>query len=399
MNLSLIGLQWGDEGKGKIIDFLSNFSNLIIRYNGGHNAGHTIYKNKKKYIIKILPSGLFKKYCLCLLSDNTLLLLENLLKELKINFKNIFISKNIFIINLVDEFIDYLFDKITKVGTTYSGISIINFRKVIKCCFNIRNTFNFNFIKLLKKNLFFYNIIFVFFKIKFKIILFFLIKKIKKNIFLIKNKVINNNLIINCKINKFFESSQGVMLDFDKGTYPFVTNSNIINKSIYINSNFYLKNIKFLGILKSFSTRVGNGFFNTKFKKKKNFFFSCINKEFGSNTLRLRNSGWIDLISLIEMIKINNISNLIITKMDSLICLKYIKILINYKINNKKFFDYKNNIFKNNYLLFNSWKNVKNEYFKNEKNFHFYIRFIEKITNTPIVIISIGKNEKELIFL
>ncbi|WMC20493.1 MAG: adenylosuccinate synthetase [Candidatus Carsonella ruddii] len=399
MNLSLIGLQWGDEGKGKIIDFISNFCNIIVRYNGGHNAGHTIYKNNKKYIIKILPSGLFKKYCLCLLSDNVFLLIENLLKEINFNFKNVFISKNIFIINLIDEFIDYLIDKIIKVGTTFSGISIINFRKVIKCCFNIRNIFKFNFINMLKKNIFFYNIIFIFFKIKLKICIFFLFKKIKKNFFFIKKKIINNSLIINSNIKKFFESSQGVMLDFNKGTFPFVTNSNIINKSIYIDTNFYLKNIKFIGIIKSFSTRVGNGIFNTKFIKKKNSFFSCINKEFGSNTLRLRKSGWIDIISLIEMIKINNISNLIITKMDSLICLKYIKILTHYKINKKKFFDYKNNIYNNGYFVFNSWKKINNIYFKNEKNFHLYIRFIEKITNTPIVIVSIGKNERDLIFL
>ncbi|XZR52626.1 MAG: adenylosuccinate synthetase [Candidatus Carsonella ruddii] len=399
MNLSLIGLQWGDEGKGKIIDFISNFGNIIIRYNGGHNAGHIIYKNNKKNIIKILPSGIFKKYCLCLLSDNVFLLIENLLKEININFKNVFISKNIFIINLIDEFVDYLFDKIIKIGTTFSGISVVNFRKVIKCCFNIRNIFKFNFINILKKNLFFYNIIFFFFKLKLKISIFFLLKKIKKNIFFIKKKIINNYIIVNSNINKFFESSQGVLLDFNKGTFPFVTNSNIINKSIYINTNFYIKKIKFVGIIKSFSTRVGNGFFNTKFKKKKNSFFSYINKEFGSNTLRLRNSGWIDLNSLIEMIKINNISNLIITKMDSLICLKYIKILINYKINDKKTFDYKNNIYNNNYFLFNSWKNIYNNYSKNEINFHLYIRFIEKITNTPIIIISIGKNETDLIFL
>ncbi|WMC19495.1 MAG: adenylosuccinate synthetase [Candidatus Carsonella ruddii] len=399
MNLSLIGLQWGDEGKGKIIDYISNFSNIIIRYNGGHNAGHTIYKNNKKNIIKILPSGIFKKYCLCLLSNNVFLLIENLIKEININFKNIFISKDIFIINLIDEFVDYLFDKIIKIGTTFSGISIVNFRKNIKCCFKIRDTFKFNFIKILKKNLFFYNIIFIFFKIKIKIFKFLLFKKIKKNIFFIKKKIINNYLIINSNNNKFFESSQGVMLDFNKGTFPFVTNSNIINKSIYINTDFYLKNIKFLGIIKSFSTRVGNGFFNTKFKKKKTELFSYINKEFGSNTLRIRKSGWIDINSLIEMIKINNISNLIITKMDSLVCLKYIKLLINYKINNKKIFDYQNNIFINNYLLFNSWKNIYFNYNKNEKNFHLYIRFIEKITNTPIIIISIGKNEKDLIFL
>ncbi|WMC19299.1 MAG: adenylosuccinate synthetase [Candidatus Carsonella ruddii] len=399
MNLSLIGLQWGDEGKGKIIDYISNFSNIIIRYNGGHNAGHTIYKNNKKNIIKILPSGIFKKYCLCLLSNNVFLLIENLIKEININFKNIFISKDIFIINLIDEFVDYLFDKIIKIGTTFSGISIVNFRKNIKCCFKIRDTFKFNFIKILKKNLFFYNIIFIFFKIKIKIFKFLLFKKIKKNIFFIKKKIINNYLIINSNNNKFFESSQGVMLDFNKGTFPFVTNSNIINKSIYINTDFYLKNIKFLGIIKSFSTRVGNGFFNTKFKKKKTELFSYINKEFGSNTLRIRKSGWIDINSLIEMIKINNISNLIITKMDSLVCLKYIKLLINYKINNKKIFDFQNNIFINNYLLFNSWKNIYFNYNKNEKNFHLYIRFIEKITNTPIIIISIGKNEKDLIFL
>ncbi|AFP83888.1 adenylosuccinate synthetase [Candidatus Carsonella ruddii] len=399
MNLSLIGLQWGDEGKGKIIDFFSNFSNLIIRYNGGHNAGHTIYKNNKKKIIKILPSGVFKKYCISLLSNNIYILIENLLKEIKINFNNIFISKNVFIINKIDEFIDFLIDKIIKIGTTFNGISIINLRKSIKCSFNIRNIFCLYFLKILKKNLFFYNIIFIFFKIKLKIFLFFLLKKIKIMIEIIKKNIVNNNYIINFKINKIFESAQGVMLDFNNGTFPFVTNSNIINKSIFINSNFYLNNLKFIGIIKSFSTRVGNGNLNTKLNKKKNFFFSYINKEFGTNSLRLRNSGWNDLFLLKEMIKINNISNLILTKMDSLITIKYIKLLINYNINKIKFFNYKNNFFKNNYFIFNSWKKINLKYFKNEKNFHLYIRFIEKVTNTSIIIISIGKNEKDLIFL
>lgn len=399
MNLSIIGLQWGDEGKGKIIDLLSNYSDLNIRYNGGHNAGHIIYVKNKKKSIRILPSGIFKKNCLCLLSNNALLSLFNLLKELKNIKNNLIISENVYIINKLDEFIDYLIDKIINIGTTYSGISICYLKKYIKCCLNIRNVYKINYFNLIKKNIFFYNLFFIFFKIKLKINFYFFSKNIKKMIFFFKEKIIKNDIFINNKNNKIFESSQGTLLDFDLGTYPFVTCSNTVNKSIFINSNFFLKKIKFIGIIKSYITRVGNGYLISKIKKFKNNLFSILTKEFGTNSLRLRKTGWLDLFSLINMIKINNISNIILTKMDSFMFIKYIKIVINYKSKNI-FNNYNNNLFcKEKYLFFFSWKKVHLKYFLNEKNFHFYIRFIEKIINTPISIISIGKNNKDIIIL
>ncbi|AQU89454.1 adenylosuccinate synthetase [Candidatus Carsonella ruddii] len=399
MNLSIIGLQWGDEGKGKIIDLLSNYSELNIRYNGGHNAGHIIYIKNIKKNIRILPSGIFKKNCLCLISNNVLLSLFNLLKELKNIKNNLIISENVFIVNKIDEFIDYLIDKIINIGTTFSGISICYLRKYLKCCLSIRNVFFINYYNLVKKIIFFYNLFFIFFKIKLKIIFLNFSINIKKLIFFFKKKIVKNNIFINNKNNKIFESSQGALLDFDLGTYPFVTCSSTINKSIFINSNFFLKKIKFIGIIKSYITRVGNGFLLSKIKKFKNNLFSILTKEFGTNSLRLRKSGWLDLICLINMIKINNISNIILTKMDSFIFIKYLKIIINYKSSNI-FLNHKNNFFcKENYIKFFSWKTVNYKYNLNEKNFHLYVRFIEKSINTPISIISIGKRIKDIIIL
>lgn len=399
MNLSIIGLQWGDEGKGKIIDFLTNYSELNIRYNGAHNAGHIIYIKNIKKNIRILPSGIFKKNCLCFISNNTMISLKNLFKEIKNIKDNLIISKECKILNNFDELIDVYIDKFNNIGTTGSGVSIFSIRKYIKICFNILDICNFNFFNIIKKNIFFYNLYFIFFKIKLKIIFFLFIFKIKKNIFLLKKKIVNNNIFVNNKYNKIFESSQGAMLDIDVGTYPFVTCSNTINKSIFINSNFFLKNIKFLAIIKSYITRIGNGFFISKLKKKKNFLFSIITNEFGTNSFRIRSSGWFDLISIVEMIKINNISNIILTKIDIFIFLKYLKILINYKIK-KKYFNYKINfIYKKKFLKFCSWNKINKKYFLNEKNFHLYVRFIEKVINTPISIISIGKESNDLIIL
>ncbi|MBY0585320.1 adenylosuccinate synthetase, partial [Candidatus Carsonella ruddii] len=283
---------------------------------------------------------------------------------------------------------------------TYSGISVCYIRKYLKCCLFIKNIYKLNYYNIIKKIIFFYNLFFVFFKIKLKINFYFFSLKNKKILFFLKKKIIKNNIFINNKYNKIFESTQGSLLDLDIGTFPYVTCSNTINKSIFINSNFFLKKIKFIGILKSYITRVGNGFFFSKIKKNKNNLFSLITKEFGTNSLRLRKSGWLDIISIIEMIKINNISNIILTKMDSFIFLKYIKIIINYKTKKNIFLNYKDNMFcKNNFLLFSSWKIINKKYCLNEKNFHFYIRFIEKILNTPISIISIGKNINDVIIL
>ncbi|BCG49252.1 adenylosuccinate synthetase [Candidatus Carsonella ruddii] len=401
MNLSVIGLQWGDEGKGKIIDLLTNYCNINIRYNGGHNAGHVIYLKNIKKVVRILPSGVLKKKCLCLISNNVALLLNNLLYEISdVNKDKIIISKNIFIINKIDELIDYLIDKILKIGTTYSGISIFYIRKYSKCCFQIKNLYNIIYFIKNFNIIFFYNLYFFFFKIKLKINIFLFSKKTKSMLHFFKNNIVNNNKFINNSYKKIFESSQGALLDFDLGIYPFVTCSNIINKSIFISSNFFYNKIKYLGIMKSYSTRVGNGSFLSKLEINKNYLLSLLTNEFGTNSLKVRKIGWLDLVAIIEMIKINNISSLILTKMDSLIFLKFIKIVISYKINNKKYYNYKDNLFYNNQcIFFNSW-NISNKlYFKNEKNFHIYIRFIEKILNTPISIISIGKHERDIIFL
>ncbi|MFI4847173.1 MAG: adenylosuccinate synthetase [Candidatus Carsonella ruddii] len=400
MNLSLIGLQLGDEGKGKIIDFLSNYSDINIRYNGGHNAGHIIYVKKIKKKVRILPSAIFKKKCLCLISNNIILSLYNFIYETKnIIFNNLIVSKECSIINNFDELIDFYIDKINKIGTTYNGISICYLRKYIKISFSIFNSINLNFIKIIKKNIFFYNLYFIFFKIKIKINLFFFICKIKYNIFFLKKIIVNNIFFTNNKYNKIFESSQGAMLDFNYGYFPFVTCSNIINKSVYIDSEFYLNNIKFITILKIYISKVGNGFFLTKFKIKKNFFFSLLTKEFGTNSLKIRKCGWNDLYHIKEMIKINNISNIILTKLDVIYFLKYLKILIYYKINNKCFNYKKNFVYKKKFIKFNSWKKNNKKYFLNELNFHLYIKFYEICLNTPITIISIGKHEHDLILL
>ncbi|AGS06525.1 adenylosuccinate synthetase [Candidatus Carsonella ruddii] len=401
MNLSIIGLQWGDEGKGKIVDLLTNYCNINIRYNGGHNAGHVIYLKNIKKIVRILPSGILKKKCLCLISNNVALLLNNLLYEiLDIDKNKIILSKNIFLVNKIDELIDYLIDKILKIGTTYSGISVFYMRKYSKCCFQIKDLYSIIYFIKSFNIIFFYNLYFFFFKIKLKINIFSFLEKTKSMLYFLKKNIINNNKFVNNNYKKIFESSQGALLDFDLGIYPFVTCSNIINKSIFINSNFFFNKIKYLGIMKSYSTRVGNGNFQSKLNINKNHLLSLLTNEFGTNSLKIRKIGWLDLISILEMIKINNISNLILTKLDVLVFLKFIKIVISYKIKNKKYFDYRNSLFYNNCcIFFNSWNTINNIYSKNEKNFHIYIRFIEKILNTPISIISIGKHEQDVVFL
>ncbi|AFP83698.1 adenylosuccinate synthase [Candidatus Carsonella ruddii CS isolate Thao2000] len=408
MNISLIGLQWGDEGKGKIIDFLSIFFDITLRYNGGHNAGHIIYYNNIKKKLKLIPSGFFKKNSLCYISNNVILSLKNIIIELNelilfTNFnlylKKIIISNKCTLNIIINELIDYLIDKIIKINTTLSGIGPTFVLKYLKCSLFLNNINCIYFIKKIKKNIFFYNLFFFFFNLKLKILY--------KNILLVKILLfkkffyfcINNNKIINNNYKKIFESSQGCLLDLNCGTYPFVTSSNTINKSIYILSNYYLYNLKFLGIFKSYITRVGNGFFLSKFNFYKNLIFAIFNNEIGTNSSRIRNSGWLDLFLIIKMIKINNISNIIITKMDILCFFKKIKIILNYFLIKNSNLINKINIYNYKIKIFNSWKYNYNNYFKNEINFHKYIRFIEKYTNTPIFIISIGKHIFDLIIL
>ncbi|AFP83508.1 adenylosuccinate synthetase [Candidatus Carsonella ruddii] len=408
MNISLIGLQWGDEGKGKIIDFLSIYFDITLRYNGGHNAGHIIYYNNIKKILKLTPSGFFKKNSFCYISNNVILSLKNIILELNelilfTNFnlylKKIAISNKCLLNIIINELIDYLIDKILKIGTTLSGIGPTFVLKYLKCSLFINSIYYIYFIKKIKKNIFCYNLFFFFFKLKIKIlyknIIFINIILLKKFFFFF----INNDKIINNNNKKIFESSQGCLLDLNCGTYPFVTSSNTINKSIYILSNYYLYNLKFIGIFKAYLTRVGNGFFLSKFNFYKNLIFALFNNEIGTNSNRIRNSGWLDLFLIIKMIKINNISNLIITKMDILSFFKKIKIIINYFLIKNSNFINKVNIYNYKIKIFNSWNNNYHKYYKNEKNFHKYIRFIEKYTNTPIFIISIGKNIFDLIII
>ena len=413
-NKAVIGLQWGDEGKGKIVDFLSEDFDLVTRYQGGNNAGHTVIVEDVTYKLNLIPSGVIRgKFCF--LGQGIVLDPEHFMNEFKkisekINNPQIFLSSNIPLILHYHKQLDKINESIlsgeSKIGTTAKGIGPAYQDKVGRKSVKLYELENHEYLKdklhTIKK---FYDPILIAFDEKPIDIDETVI--ILSNFFQeIKNLIVDNNFIKQNFMKKkiLFEGAQGALLDLDHGSYPFVTSSNTISSNIVIGSGLQV-NYETLGIFKAYATRVGNGPFPSELFDSVGDYIAEKGVEFGTVTKRKRRCGWLDLVSLKYSCEINRVKELCITKVDVLNDLKEIKVCKSYEgksfneinFSNSNFLD-TCNLVESDYEIFPSWGNLENNDYQNlPENLKNYISYIENYLDIPIKIISLGPERNQTI--
>ncbi|QCI17360.1 adenylosuccinate synthase [Buchnera aphidicola (Aphis helianthi)] len=422
-NIVILGTQWGDEGKGKIVDYLSKKSSYVVRYHGGHNAGHTLVVNTKKIILHLIPSGLLHTNVIGIISNGVVISISELIKEIEMLKKNSFIiNKRLFISQsaaLILPFhiaMDVAREKklgINAIGTTGRGIGPAYEDKIARRSLRIGDLKNEKQLSIkLKKIVNYYNDQLVYIykhePFNYKVILKDLLKA--KNI--IDDMIADTTIMLHNAIKNqktiIFEGAQGSLLDIDHGTYPYVTSSNSTIGGVITGTGVGPKNLNYiLGVTKSYSTRVGNGPFPTEVFNSIDDYLTKKGNEFGSTTGRKRRTGWLDGVALRYSVKLNSLSALCITKLDVLDGLKEIKICTAYQdINTLKiysslsFFNLTN--IKPIYETYPGWmentSGVQNiEDLPNAARH--YIKCIEKIAKVPVHIISTGPDRNDTILI
>ena len=415
-SLILVGTQWGDEGKGKIVDYFSEKFSAVCRFQGGHNAGHTIYNDEKKFVLHLIPSGIFYDHVSCFIGQGVILSLDSLLEEIEtIESKGINldgklrISRYCSLLLPIHAKIDQLReDKKNKIGTTRRGIGPAYEDKTARRSIKAFDLEDDSLLEDKLKNLLdYYN---------------FQIENIHKAEKFHYQEVFDNLKETYSKTSKFFgdvtdsleeiyekgnhilyEGAQGTLLDVDYGTYPYVTSSNTLATSVGVGSGFP-KSIyaDVLGVVKAYTTRVGEGPFPTELHDKNGEKIAEIGNEFGATTGRPRRCGWLDLVALKYSAKLNNLTSLCVTKLDVLDSFSEIKVCDEYEIDNE-IVQYKSRQLHKvepKYKTFKGWEQSLGEcqnYSELPKETREFLEFIEDYTKVKISLISNGPQRNDLI--
>tara|TARA_Y100001958_G_C21242191_1_gene570413 strand:- start:498 stop:1790 length:1293 start_codon:yes stop_codon:yes gene_type:complete len=351
-NVVVVGSQWGDEGKGKIVDWLSSEADIVVRFQGGHNAGHTLVIEKKTFKLRLLPSGIVRKGKISILGNGVVIdpwALLNEIEEIKkqgidVNDKNFMISESASLILPFHQEMDEIRENAAgkeKIGTTRRGIGPCYEDKVGRRSIRVMDLRSeSNLDDRLENVLMHHNAIRKGLKKK-------IYKKddLKKKLLKIAPKILKFAQPVWLKLDEFkrerkkilFEGAQGILLDVDHGTYPYVTSSNTVPAMAATGSGSGPDKIGYiLGITKAYTTRVGSGPFPTELKNKIGEELGKKGKEFGTVTARKRRCGWFDGVLVRQTIKISGINGIALTKLDVLDELKEIKMCVGYELNGEK---------------------------------------------------------------
>lgn len=422
-NVVVIGSQWGDEGKGKIVDWLSEKADVVARFQGGHNAGHTLVVNNITYKLKLLPSGIVRKNKISIIGNGVVIDPWALLDEIKqvkklgikITNKNLYIAENATLILPQHKELDEIREdvkNIDKIGTTRRGIGPAYEDKVGRRAIRVTDLANKkNLSKRIDMMLFHHN----------------LIRKSLGKSKINKRKLINDLTKISSKILKYskpvwkkleefkkkkkiilFEGAQGVLLDVDHGTYPFVTSSNTVAGEASAGTGCGPNTINYiLGIVKAYTTRVGEGSFPTELKNEIGNKIGRRGKEFGTVTNRKRRCGWFDAVLVKQSCVISGINGIALTKIDVLDEFKNLYICVAYRLNGKKIDYFPSSLHDQIrvqpiYKRFDGWlKNTRGiKKWKNlPKNAKKYINFIKNYCGVKMSSISTSPKREDTILL
>jgi adenylosuccinate synthase len=423
-NIVVVGTQWGDEGKGKIVDLLAQDVDIIVRFQGGNNAGHTLVVDGKKYIFHLIPSGILYKNKKCAIGNGVVVDPEILLQEIKslkeagfeITPERLSLSEKAHLIMTYHKAIDLAREAAKgkdKLGTTGRGIGPCYEDKAARTGVRVIDLTE---PKVLEE------------KIRSNLK--------EKNFYLTKffgfealdvGPVLDNYLHIAEEINPFisnisleldqalkaekcilFEGAQATHLDIDHGTYPFVTSSNPVAGQVCAGAGIGPKQLhNIFGIVKAYTTRVGSGPFVCELKDETGDYIQEKGSEFGATTGRKRRCGWLDLVMISDSIRLNGLDSLVITKLDVLTGLEKIKICIGYQLDGEIINYVPASLSKLDrcipiYEEMPGWKediSLARHMEELPPNARAYLKSIEEITGIPISIISVGPGRQDTIVL
>ena len=417
----LLGLQWGDEGKGKIVDVLTHSYDIIARFQGGPNTGHTLEFDNNKHVLHTIPSGIFHSKAVNLIGNGVVIDPIIFIKEIEdlmpynIDFnKKLMISKKAHLIIPTHRILDAASEVSkgkAKIGSTLKGIGPTYMDKTGRNGIRVGDILDSNwkekYKRLKKKHLDLIK--------SYNVSTEFDLEDLELNFFRCTERLRNFKIIDSeqylFEAQKYgkkilAEGAQGSLLDIDFGTYPFVTSSTTTAAGACTGLGIAPNKIKdVFGIFKAYATRVGSGPFPTELHNNIGSTMAKIGNEFGSTTGRPRRCGWLDLVALKYSIQINGVTQLMMMKSDVLSGFDKVKICTAYKIDNREinYFPYKidSGQIKAIYKEFPGWEeDLSSMTDANDfpKNFNNYINYLEKELETPIKIVSVGPNRKQTIF-
>ena len=416
----IVGTQWGDEGKGKIIDVLSPKADYVVRFQGGNNAGHTVIVNDEKFILHLLPSGIINSAGKCIIGAGVVVDIEVLLTEIDELEKrgkkldNLFIDERAHIIMPYHIEIDKAKEEAmgeNKIGTTQRGIGPCYIDKIARNGIRIgdlldperfRDKLTWN---VKEKN----DMLTRYGKGTFD--LGELYEKFMKLAEKIKFRIIDAVVEINEGIEDgkvvLFEGAQALMLDIDYGTYPYVTSSSPTSGGVTVGTGVAPTKIsRVLGVMKAYTTRVGEGPFPTELENEDGETLRKVGHEFGATTGRPRRCGWLDLVIGRYAVLIDGLTDIVLTKLDVLTGFEKIKVAVGYEIDGKVCHSYPGNLRKSKNLKIiydelNGWKEditqIKN-YEDLPENCKKYVEYIEKKLKCNISMISVGPERSQNIY-
>ncbi len=418
----VIGTQWGDEGKGKVVDLFSESAQYIVRFQGGNNAGHTLVVNNKKYIFHLIPSGILHQQKVCMIGNGVVLDPSVLIEEiesleqngLQVTPQNLMISEHLHVIMPYHKVLDVSREGKrgqVKIGTTGRGIGPCYEDKVARTGIRMNDLLDKDiFLRKLKRNLEVKN----FFLTKFLDTEPLQLDEIYETYLKFADRLRPYVGSVSKELSKafakgdniLFEGAQGTHLDIDHGTYPFVTSSNVVAGNACCGTGIGPTQIdKVIGICKAYTTRVGGGPFVTELRDEIGHKIQQCGGEYGSTTGRPRRCGWLDTVVVSNAVHLNGLSWLALTKLDVLTGIDPLKICVAYRCRDNEIRDFPLQVevlehCEPVYETLPGWEQSIHdirEFSALPKNAQKYVKYIEELVGVPIRLVSVGAGRDQTI--
>lgn len=416
----LIGAQWGDEGKGKITDFLAEKAELVVRYQGGNNAGHTVVAHGQEFKLHLIPSGILYENKTCVIGNGVVLdpkvLLEELsyLKECGVKTGQLLISSNAQVIMPYHRLLDGLEEDARgehKIGTTRRGIGPAYMDKSARIGIRVGDLIDEEeFAAKLKQNLAEKNNLFTKLYAAEPLEFEEIFNEYREYALKLKPLVTDSSLVIDQSIQSgekvLFEGAQGTLLDIDHGTYPYVTSSHPIAGGACIGAGIGPTRIqRVVGVAKAYTTRVGEGPFPTELKDQTGMMLQERGHEFGTTTGRARRCGWFDAVIVRYAARVNGLTDLALTKLDVLTGLEKIRIGVGYRLEQEVIFEFPQSqkIFRDSVPVYEEVPGWSEDitgvrcYEDLPEAAKYYIERVEQLTGVPVTLVAVGPGREQTI--